>query len=516
MFHALRYCWNLTFTVKALSDENSYLCVLNCRIMHLLKSIIIPFALAIMPVYTYGSDGGNIPAMTHPTHTVVKGETLYGIGKLYGVSPELLVEYNPWAKDGVKAGQELILIPSVPTDPPAREQSADDIVAGAFSASNTDTTDTGVIEIDSVSHREYNITVMLPFMLDEGDNPSKNASAYTNFYKGFIMAANEMSDECPEGSTVKIVAIDTEGRIAKVDSLIHAGILGEADVVVAPDDSRQLALLAEASSKDGFYIFNIFNVQDGSHNTCPQMMQANIDHSRMYEKAMDAIETLYPGYELVILHNEAGKAEKKEFADGVRQMYINTGLPVSEISFKGILRPSDLESRLKPGHKYLFLPTSGTLQEFNKINRAISAMKEKAGNPDDIRLFGYPEWMTFRIDRLEKLHQLDTSIYSRYFVPAEDATISSVSDRYAHWYGEEIRDMVPRQELLGYDAGRFIIGALYETDGDFRSVPFRHEGVQSSFMFTPASGSDKNCGLVNNALYIVNFHPDGSTSKNIR
>jgi LysM repeat protein len=74
--------------------------------------------------------------MTHPTHTVVKGETLYGIGKLYGVSPELLVEYNPWAKDGVKAGQELILVPSVPTDPPAREQSADDIVAGAFSASN--------------------------------------------------------------------------------------------------------------------------------------------------------------------------------------------------------------------------------------------------------------------------------------------------------------------------------------------------------------------------------------------
>ena len=139
----------------------------------------------------------------------------------------------------------------------------------------------------------------------------------------------------------------------------------------------KLALLAEASSKDGFYIFNIFNVQDGSHNTCPQMMQANIDHSRMYEKAMDAIETLYPDMNLLCYTMRPEKAEKKEFADGLRQMYTNSGLPVSEINFNGILRLSDLESRLKPGHKYLFLPTSGTLQEFNKINRAISAMKER-------------------------------------------------------------------------------------------------------------------------------------------
>ena len=61
--------------------------------------------------------------------------------------------------------------------------------------------------------------------------------------------------------------------------------------------------------------------------------------------------------------------------------------------------------------------------------------------------------MTFRIDRLEKLHQLNTSIYSRYFVPAEDATISSVSDRYAHWYGEEIRDMMPGRSFLAMMLG---------------------------------------------------------------
>lgn len=41
------------------------------------------------------------------THVVKNKETLYGIGKLYGVSPDRLLEWNPQAKDGIRPGQTL-------------------------------------------------------------------------------------------------------------------------------------------------------------------------------------------------------------------------------------------------------------------------------------------------------------------------------------------------------------------------------------------------------------------------
>lgn len=43
------------------------------------------------------------------THTVQKGETLYGISKTYGVTQESLVKANPDAEGGVKTGQQLVI-----------------------------------------------------------------------------------------------------------------------------------------------------------------------------------------------------------------------------------------------------------------------------------------------------------------------------------------------------------------------------------------------------------------------
>ena len=42
-------------------------------------------------------------------HTIVKGNTMYGIQKLYKTSAEVLIQENPSVKEGIKIGQELII-----------------------------------------------------------------------------------------------------------------------------------------------------------------------------------------------------------------------------------------------------------------------------------------------------------------------------------------------------------------------------------------------------------------------
>lgn len=50
------------------------------------------------------------PAPPAPrTHTVAAGDTLFGIARRYGVSPQRLREANRLESDGVKPGQELVV-----------------------------------------------------------------------------------------------------------------------------------------------------------------------------------------------------------------------------------------------------------------------------------------------------------------------------------------------------------------------------------------------------------------------
>jgi LysM repeat protein len=58
------------------------------------------------------------------SHTVVKGETVYGICRQYGISQEELVKFNPILQDGLKIGQVLIVpvYPALDEEPPADDQ----------------------------------------------------------------------------------------------------------------------------------------------------------------------------------------------------------------------------------------------------------------------------------------------------------------------------------------------------------------------------------------------------------
>ncbi len=43
------------------------------------------------------------------SHKVIPGETIYGISRIYGITPDTLYALNPGSRDGIKAGQTLIL-----------------------------------------------------------------------------------------------------------------------------------------------------------------------------------------------------------------------------------------------------------------------------------------------------------------------------------------------------------------------------------------------------------------------
>lgn len=123
---------------------------------------------------------------------------------------------------------------------------------------------------------------------------------------------------------------------------------------------------------------------------------------------------------------------------------------------------------------------------------------------NDVMVFGYPEWTTFRGETLSNMHELNTVVYSRFFMAANDAEAENLDGRFVYWYGAPMSNVLPRQGLLGFDSGMFLIKAFEANGGDFSIATTAHRGVQNSFHFVVPDGCK---GMINDALYFINYRP---------
>lgn len=473
-------------------------------------------------------------------HKVKKGETLYGISRQYNVNQEAIVALNPNARYGVKAGstlkipvasgEEQIGIETEDTTEVSepKTESGDVVVVREDTAELTpvtpliqvaesedvvNSTDEEVVE-DSVMAVEnagpYSIAVLLPFML-ESENPTRQAMLYTDFYKGLMVAADTLSNR---GDTIHIYAYDTMGDINRVKELVKDENVYGASVIIAPDDIAQIGILADAVKESNTKVLNVFNVKDSSYVDRPTLLQANIPHRKMYAKALEAINCYYPDRVPVILRNESGRSDKAEFLAMLTEAYKAKSVEPIEIVYDGALVSSHFEALPDDGSRYLLIPASGSLAEFNKFSHAVKTLKDASVDSERIVLFGYPDWTAFRSDAEAMLHKLDAVVYSRFYYDERGFDARSLNEAFDRWFGEPMIEVVPNQGMLGFDVGNLLIRNIRNNDGHFNPEDGAYVGAQSSFRFESAvAAEDAECGYFNDEIYILRFKPEGHVER---
>ena len=264
-------------------------------------------------------------------------------------------------------------------------------------------------------------------------------------------------------------------------------------------------MVAEFGKANKVYVLNVANSRDDVYLTNPYVLQGLIPSQQMLEKAASVFVEGLDGATPVILRNLNGKDDKKAFVEMVTTRLGAEGIPFVEVQYEGGLSHSELESQLgelPEGAKLIFLPTSGTLGEFNRISATLEKLRTKLFETGgDLRLFGFPEWTTFANEAKSALHELRTTIYARSYANFESPAVTEVNDLFRHWYGEPMTEGVPVQGLMGYDLVGYLIGAM--ADGEL-SVLNDYTGVQSSYDFSRDEGVE---GVVNTSLYVVEFMP---------
>lgn len=494
------------------------------------------------------------------SYKVERGETLFGICHRFGVSIDSVVALNPEANKGVKAGQiliipagarldsslqtvttEVVVTPDATDNVDANESKTanetDDKVEVPFvqqaiasvtqnNSSSSTPSDNNELEVhgpedlddgnraltpvpgptlytDEVQAIDtVSIALILPLTL-EGDAQSKDARSATEFVKGFMLALDSQRDAA---WPMNIFIYDAAGKPDTIASLMARPEFATIDLVVSLEDVATFgAMVGDKKNNRDAYLLNLAAVQDTSYITDSRVMQYNVPHNIMYADAAKYLLSKFDDYTPVFLISKGGRSEKIPFTDYLRAQYAELGVEPIDMVFEGLLSAKELES-LSPDSRYVFIPASGSLTEFNKFARPLITLRENSADPTRIAVFGYPDWTIYRNEALENLHNLGAVIYSRFYANPTDSNVNTFAEKFTETYGAPMLELVPSQAMLGYDVAGYIMANLNDNLGHFDAKwaePFR--GLQSTFMFTDNEGDNSAEGTANTAVYIITF-----------
>lgn len=444
------------------------------------------------------------------TYVVKKNETFYSIARKHNVTVEALENANP-SVGALKEGMILTipaneaLVESVGFDSANDAKEGTVVTPGTNDVTGAETTVTTLPgEAVEPGDDSMNIALMLPFMLGN-ERQSRQAQLFTEFYKGFLLAVDSMRN-C--GTPIKVHAFDTSASLDTVKSILQRPEIKNMQLIITPDAEAQMSEIAAFGRDNNVNVLNLFVVKDQTYRNTPYLMQGNIPHHDMYEKAIKGMVGKFSEFTPVIVSRKDGVSDKAEYISMLKRHLESEGIQYKTIEFTGLLKSEDL-MQLGSDGKYAVIPVSAKLSELNHIIPGLLEFKEQSTQYDPIRLFGYPEWTTFRGEPQDNMHKVNTIVYSRFYTVPDDPALKEIEDKFERWYSKPMANYVPRQGLFGFDAGMYVIKALMANGGDFDKFTPSYSGVQNGFSFTGEAGA----GKVNDELYFINFRPSGLIDK---
>lgn len=470
-------------------------------------------------------------------HVVKRGDTIYGVARKYGMSTDYLVRLNPWANEGIHEGQILKITDDAPITndaktsqiavAPSSEYAPSSLSEPAIFVETSSTIESNpttdfvhtedVVGVDACQDT-LQVAVLLPFMLGE-DTQSRTTQLYTEFFKGMLMAADTLRNDGLQ--LVNFNFLDTESSLGRVQQIMRDSVVAHADMIIAPDNSSQISAIISVADPETM-ILNIFAVKDENYLNHRNVVQTNIPHDAMYREAIDAFMQKFAGRLPVFLSRTGGQADKDSFVAELKLRLDSVGVAYHDVTFTDILRDEDLDGLDSDSTPIVFVPNSGSKNEFAKYVQALTNMRQGALITDNVKLWGYPEWVTFRGDSFDEICNLGATIYSRFLVDERDYNARELRDHYKRMYGVEMFDAVPTQGILGYDMAMMAVKGL-RTKARTGEFPANFDGIQNSLRLdwvgagedTTSDVQDTNDlsqghgGLINNLLFILEYSPGG-------
>lgn len=424
------------------------------------------------------------------TYEISRGDTYYSLAHRFNVSVDDLKAANPGMKK-LKRGK-ILYIPVKKTEKVLVDPSMSDMNTGDEARIIREMYDSIHVFKDD---NNINVALLLPFMLNQS-HPTKQARLYTEFYKGFLMAVDTIGLK-NASKNINVYAFDTQDASLRIDSILKLPSMSGMDIIFTPDDSGQIEQIARYGMENKIVVVNSFSLKHDSYNNYSTLFQVNTPQSYMQAKLFDFFDETFYGYEVVFL--DMPTEEEKDMIGELKAHLDVKKIPYTTIDITTSLQADTLSCALKPGRRYVIVPTSSGR---NILIKSLDAIKNVKLDRYDVNLclLGHPEWTTYTAEFGADFNQVDTYFYSRFFTKHDDRGIHNFDEKYHRWYGEYMIYAAPKFGLLGYDAGCYFL-KLFMQGKDYNNN-FNYTGLQNSFDFARTSNWS---GFVNKSVYFMHF-----------
>lgn len=490
-------------------------------------------------------------------HTIQPGETLYGLTRLYGVTAEAICAANPGlSAQNFKAGT-VILIPK-PTEEPAKteEQPAQEAasekpvgIAGSncremhrvksketlFSiaqkygvtleelrAANPETLQPGYelkkkdvlcipyhreptkavkVEEKAPSNEELfrqvrgeerglstiRVGVVLPLK-----EQTPLAARTLDFYRGLLMAVDSMKHT---GLNFEIYTFDAGTTAEDINRVLQRPIFPQLDIVFGPVDPTQIKAVSKVSEQWKIPMVVPFYSKSEEVFTNPYLFVLNAPDTIQYVEAERLFKASFQGRNIVMVDT----GEKTDgFVSYLKKDFPSlryTKLPVDE---------NTLISRLDENKENVIVLSSADLKSLNIFMPVMRNVVQS--RPElKLKLFGYPEWLTYSGSLVEDYCVADTYIYSSFFTDYASPAFTDFSNRFLKNFNTEMLRGTPRMGVYGYDCGLFFFKGLSRHGKNFSVQANEVQHLQHKFRMQRVSTWG---GMFNRTMQLVRYMPN--------
>ena len=352
---------------------------------------------------------------------------------------------------------------------------------------------------------ELNVAMILPFQLHKSA-PPKQAYLYTDYYKGFLLALDSVSQITDKHINLKVY--DTQHNLNVTDSILSLPELKTMNMIIAPSEPQQLARINAFGKANNVPVLNCFTTKNEDYLDNPYVYQVNTPTNEMMHTVMKWFDEQFKGYSVVFLSSASDN--DKEMFEHMRNHITRKKYTTTTINTSGDLTYNDISNQMNPGSKYVFIPSSG---DKTLIKRYIKALKQVKNDrfDCDLSLIAFPEYVLYLKDYQTDLQDVDTYMFTRFF-NAKGFRTRDLEAAYKKNFEGEPLSAVPNMAIYGYDTGMYLLKSL-GVDGIIDDETPMYKGIQTSFRW---ERGDNWRGYTNQAIEIVHFSTDHQITVHVK
>jgi len=477
-------------------------------------------------------------------HTIVSGETIFGITQKYGISQDDLMSVNPELNTAFRTGA-VIRIPVRENAVELSQTRNESVVNSAEKQEVSDIELTvevpaGCIPGNRIQEGTTVVALFLPLFLEaneelnkgfvaeepaspviydsineqfvdtviEHEQPSKllkqfygNSENFLQFYEGVLIAVDSMQKA---GMKIELNVFDTKDNPETVRKIINNKSFSETDLIIGPVYENVQKEVAQIASVNQIPMISPFTPKSVIINSNRQFYQINPSREYIAEATAVLISTDYSNTNFIVVKTSSFEGTQEgQLVELIRRKMAKSGNSgggkFTEYDFRKN-RSNGLRELLLPDKEnVVFLPSS----DEGELSVAISNINN-LGVDFSITLIGASNYQQ-RYPSIEvaHFHNLKLKYINPYWIDYQNNTTIRYFEKFISNFGTEPNNY----GVQGFDAAWYFLNAIHFYGKDFEDcLPYLNVNlVQGNYYFKRVSPTG---GYMNQGVSVISYNRD--------